>query len=396
MIFENSRDARLMVPRWRSVRATVRAGELSAVVRRQPFGKRKQVPVDELATNHMNHIEAEFDARMQAWRSDPCIATAEEIAAAGVLLGRSQDPEIQRAAFLLAKDETALAATRAMVRRIQGKEPEPAEPGIEDRQRIYRVLAERKRQLRLSPRNGLLLADTARLYLMLGQPRKAIDMMTAAGKVLPGNRYVMRAGTRLFLHLGKADDAYRFALRQVVRGDPWQLAAMLVAADVAKKTNDEFRLARRMLQDESLPNFDLGELAATIGTFEMVKGQNKQARDWFKQSLRAPTENVVAQAEWAHSKDISIDVPSQYLDDPSAHEANAWSAYREQRWSESLAHIDAWHLQEPFDVRPPMQASFLAICVTGEYERGIRIAEEGLAANPNNSSLLNNIAVARA
>jgi hypothetical protein len=114
----------------------------------------------------------------------------------------------------------------------------------------------------------------------------------------------------------------------------------------------------------------------------------------FRSSLSEPTENTVAQVQWASRRDSSIEVPSEIT--PNAFEALAWEEQFAGRWTSSVDAVRKWHDIEPFSVRPAVMGSFVAVAHLGDGRLGEDFSRRGLIANKGNSPLHNNLAVALA
>jgi hypothetical protein len=139
----------------------------------------------------------------------------------------------------------------------------------------------------------------------------------------PDNRYVLRSLTRFWVHQAEPDLALHFLSKfAATRRDPWLLAAQMAAEDVAHKGPSNWREAKRILSAEQFSDFELTELAAAFGTLELQAGSHKLARKMFRRSLTAPTENSVAQVQWASRRDSMINVSHELT--AKASEALAW------------------------------------------------------------------------
>jgi hypothetical protein len=114
----------------------------------------------------------------------------------------------------------------------------------------------------------------------------------------------------------------------------------------------------------------------------------------FRSSLTKPTENALAQVQWASRRDSAIDVPSEIT--PNAFEALAWKEQLAGRWGATIQAVDRWHDLEPFSVRPAVMGSFVAVAHLGDGAAGEAFSRRGLIANKGNSTLHNNLAVAYA
>ena len=132
-----------------------------------------------------------------------------------------------------------------------------------------------------------------------------------------------------------------------------------------------------------------------MGTVELIHGAAKRARAQFRRSLALPTENSLAQAQWANEKDRKIVIPESAWSTPESHEANAFLMRRSGEWPKALLACAKWLADEPFSVRPAFLGSFIGF----RPEHNLiaeKFASAGLTADPNSAGLLNNRAVVRA
>jgi len=65
-------------------------------------------------------------------------------------------------------------------------------------------------------------------------------------------------------------------------------------------------------------------------------------------------------------------------------------------WQTARGEVTHWQLDEPFSSRPASLGSYLGITLLGDYEFALQCADIGLMAEPEDSTLLNNKAVALA
>ncbi|MQC25924.1 MAG: hypothetical protein DWG76_00535 [Chloroflexi bacterium] len=107
-----------------------------------------------------------------------------------------------------------------------------------------------------------------------------------------------------------------------------------------------------------------------------------------------PTDNTVAQAEWAKSRFPNFAINNDVFEVPRAFEANALREYHVGNWEEALTHITDWHRDEPFSSQPAIMGSYLASIALEDYEFAASIAREGRKANKEDKTLANNLAFA--
>ena len=249
--------------------------------------------------------------------------------------------------------------------------------------------------LRAEPQDPIAWVDLARIYATLGLGSQAARCMSVAVQLAADNRFVLRAATRLWIHLDDPARAHDVVNRvEGIGHDPWLLAAEIATCDAARKPQTLIKVARRMLNDRSRAAMQLSELAAAVATLELGSGSSKKSRQLFRQALESPTENSIAQAAWAAKRDPSICFERRYLDYENAHEARSLSYLGTGDWKAAVQECQSWQQDQPFSSRPSVRGSYISAVVLRDYGESERFAEWGLIANPSNFVLLNNLAFA--
>lgn len=378
---------RKVIPRWRNSRVTAVTGEL-----------------DTSTSKCQPHVlpQTSFVKKLRDWESKPSVGLAGEVVSAALVLRKEQDAR-GAAEFLIQEGSRATATLKRLAQRVLGPDyqsPQAPRPssGHSDRdweeQEVRQHVHNLKTELQESPRNSLRWVDLSRLYAMLGQPHQAKRAMEIALKLSPENRFVLRSATRLFVHLHEPDrghDILRSNAR--TRVDPWLLSAELSAASIAGRVSRHTRSAWRLIEFAGLPPLQITELASALATLHLEGGDTKAARKLFRQSLDDPTENSVAQADWAARRIGGVEVDPQLVRSRRSYEAQAWKSYQAAHWKEAVRSCELWLGDEPFSSRPAQMGSYLAAVALEDFERAEQLAALGLLANPEDEMLLNNLAV---
>jgi hypothetical protein len=137
-------------------------------------------------------------------------------------------------------------------------------------------------------------------------------------------------------------------------------------------------------------------LASAVGTLELHNGKVKLARDLFKAALAAPTENSVAQVEWAqrqqHIPGIDVELERMRVETPRSFEARAWDHLFNLRYEQAFDESFRWFYDQPFSSRPVAFGSFVGGCILEDFNNTETLLRYGLTANPRDAILLNNLA----
>lgn len=246
------------------------------------------------------------------------------------------------------------------------------------------------------PQQALLWSELARSYIVLREDDKARRAMACAVQLACRSTYIRRSAARMHLHLGDPNSALKVVRDHPnFRGDPRMLSADIA---IASRSELPLRFAKQglqMLKDVNFRPSHLSELAAALGTVELESGKHKNSRALFARSLREPSENTLAQIQWATERDDHIVMPNEAWQVARPYEAQALAARLEGDWDAVLTATEMWQQDEPFAMRPAAFGSF-ATFSPEQIERAERLATRALLANPHSVELHNNRAVARA
>lgn len=380
-------EQRRLVPRWRDSKIAATTAEVTAL---PAISEQPTIEVD----------TASVEAAVADWRAAPSLGTAADAVAVGFVLG---SPDLVRAPaeYLVEHESEVSRIGSALARRVLGL-PGPVEvadgaPAHVPRKASHRrAVATLRARLIRTPRDPLAYLDIARRYAALGQNEAAASAMRRALALAPDNRLVLRSASRFFVHNRDPEQAQEILRRSPrTRSDPWLMAAEISAATVTERTSRLIKRGRDLVSRASLPPVHLSELAAALGTVDMIDGNVRNARRLFEQAMTAPTDNSLAQAEWMVPRIGLRDLPP--LDSvPRSYEAAALSALREGDWPRALDASYQWLDDEPFSHKSAVMGSFIAATGPAEFGEAIVIATEGLIANPDVQLLRNNLVFALA
>lgn len=371
-------DTRRIIPRWRDSRTTIASGEL------RPISPVRNVADKALATS-LREKEAE-------WIQERTAVAARELVSAALIAGSS--PEAENAAgFLLERADPTLPHIREAARRIffqedGGKEGQELELG-DAREAIGRL----RLHLHLHPRNPLGWVDLGRLYAREGLPKQAKKSVLAGLSLAPSHRFTLRSMARLLVHLHEEEEADSLLRSHpATLKDPWLASAAIAVATVLGRVPSQVKVGRAMLESRNFSSYDLSELACALGSLEIEAGNVRGAKKLFRQALVEPSDNSIAQVEWAgHKLDTSL-IEASHLKHPFSFEARAAQFYWSGEWEASLEECRQWQEDEGFSGRPAALGTFVAAVLLEDYEICERMARRGLIANPNDAALLNNLA----
>lgn len=377
---------RQVIPRWRLYGDALRLGELRSL---------EEVSAQSLDPSGQGRRS--FEESLAAWRANQGLALASDVFGSALVLDRAEDAR-DVAEYLLASGSAATTSTRRLLEPFLSAEhvdmPHRDLPSVEA---LRKEIAHTRRYLAADPRNSILWVDLARHHATLGNISHAERALRIALGGAGGNRFVLRSAARFFVHIGDPEQAHEI-LRRVdgIQADPWLLSAEIAVASLAKRTSRFAKVGLRSLQTETWAAAQTTELKSALGTLELAAGDKRSAKKLFRTALEDPTENSVAQVEWASRTQLGLDLSPSVFNTPGSFEARARDARAAGKWNESFAEAAAWFADQPFSKDASSFASYIATVPLERYSDGVSILNSALIAMPRDPLLLNNLAFALA
>ncbi len=371
--FLDNKD-RKIVPRWRNFTLAASLGELSS----------------DKIQNEDSVGHPSLEKKIQEWKvyQTPSFA-ADALSSAFVL--NQYDRVIDIANVVLSKANLFHKSLVNIAKIVLSKENEIEYPeeNLSGNQRIALL----RKQLRDDPRDSLSWIDLAREYTIIGKEEKAEKAVDLALNLAPVNRHVIRSASRFFVHAGKPEKAHRIlSTAQSLKVDPWILAAQIAVSSILKKRSRHVKEALSLVDGKKYYPFHTSELTSALATIELEEGSTKKARKLFTRSLAVPTENAVAQAQWASNQILNFNLDERSLDIPRSHEARSLHFYHKENWGQALHESILWLNDQQFSSRPAVHASFLASVILEDYQKANELVLQSLKSNKGDFTLLNNLA----
>jgi tetratricopeptide (TPR) repeat protein len=369
-------EDRDLVPRWRPFLPTARTGELETVGSSQDERVRFREP-----------------SAVEEFRAAPGLFTAGDLLSQATVSG-SKSEVVSEAARLVRGIPDAGPAAQSLADHVLGDLPaiddvaRAAEPFNEQTARAR--AREMRRILRDQPRNAVRWTDLALVHVNLGQLAQARREMDIAARLAPDNRFVLRSAARLYVLLGEPDRGLRLLQTSDAKADPWVQSAEIALSERAGRRSTQIRQAKRAVESGSMPPFHVSELAGEVATTELRYGSTRAARRLMKAALIDPTENTVAQAEWASQHGISNPNPAA-LSLPRSFEARALEASARGKFDLAVEEGIKWQADQPFDAGAGLFVSYASSVLLERYDIGITAARLALQANPHDALLRNNL-----
>ena len=385
------KETRNVVPNWREYNKTAKLGEFgSTSIVARPI---ELFPIDEYVV---------------AWQNSNSIPYAGDLLSAAIMNGHLSNPEVLTAArFIISHQDEATGVLVSTAKSFLATSEEIAAAAqLTVPQKINRIKNQEesiKQEIKLLKHsrdyccyNPIAYCELARCYVILGHLKKAEEAIRTALHLAPNHRYVSRSAARFFLHIHDKDHArYIIARNPALLKDPWLLASEIAINTLMGRTSRNIRKGVDLIASNNYSPFSISELSSAIGSVEMINGNKKKCRSYFKTALQKPNDNSLAQAQFllSQNSDLSFEFGEDQIL-PNAFEAEALSAYISNDFSKSLVTAVDWIEDMPFTRRPVQFAANIAYSFLKDYDTAIDILDLGLKANPNNPALLNNKAYA--
>ena len=216
--------------------------------------------------------------------------------------------------------------------------------------------------------------------------RKALQIAVRS----PDSRYILRISSRFLCTWASRRSPRPFVDLHARAEDPWLMAALLAASTLADRPMPGRNVARRIIESGRFRPVESSDLVSELGTLDLKAGDDRRARKLFKQSLEAPTDNSLAQGEWASDRLTNMDVHVTSFNVPFAAEAVARDAAQRGSWE--IAPLNACFGSTISRVRRRSGRLCVVRCCGRDrvISRAEAMAQIGMRANPTDSTVANN------
>lgn len=379
MIVSPWNNKRRVVPRWRSLRETLRTSELAI----------SKKHIDDPASNL---LLPEYLQKLENWRRSPSLLTASEVMESAVVCGREFEclPAARQLVFSEVSATPAIKKMATLVLRRSGLFADLPDEDIKD---AVLEKGQHRALIRINPTDALAWVDLALRQTIDGYTDHALRSIRVALQLAPNNRHVLRSAARLYLHAGDPSLAYDLIARSpATKFDPWLIAAEISLAELAQRRPKYVKQAIAYLGEGKFLPRHISEAAAAVATLELVEGNRRKARKHFSTSMLDPTGNTLAQAEWASPQfgdQLVSDRQLQHGDEKF--EANAFHHFLQHEYREVVLDCYKWAEIEEYSVRP-YEFGAVAASTNSEFNVAIAFCKVGLKKRPQNTVLLNTYA----
>ena len=379
MIRSGREKERHTIPRWNSIETGQQLGELD--------------PINYREDNH--DFETSVEVLLNEWKNEKTLPLAIEILSESDLTNSSADiSEIIDYVKTKVQNKSGEVPLVKLLLNEQSNQVEILPT------KHSKIVSNIKTRLASNPHNPLLWTDLAREYLILGLPAKCEKALLVARNLSPDNRTVLRAVARFYTHEDDYEKAqYYLAKSQLIRRDPWVLASEIAISNEQNKTSRFIKNGIQLLENNNINPRARSELAAELATMDFSAANSKNGKRKLYVACISPHENAVAQIAWNNEKTYKIpsildEIKKQPVD--CNFEAETGWYIQQKAWNSAIDIAGQWQKYQPFSRTPALIKSEIALNYADKFTEAIQSLEEALLSNPNDISLLNNLAYAYA
>lgn len=375
---------RNVIPRWRDFHNTAGLGELDST---------PQIPRG-VAEGDLTELVAE-------WQRYRTISFAGDLISSAIV-GCNPGVAREAAEFIVTSEGHISPGLKALAERIvHGRSAltleqiEPLRLTTDLARAPSPAISFLRRRLIAYPNDAILWMDLALLYAIRGVNDKAERAVRVAMNLAPSNRFVLRSAARFFIHRNRSDIAHELLLRSpALKVDPWLMSAEIAVAMSARRSPSSVFSGASTLSSGNFAKRELSELSSALGTLELRFGSSRKARKLVRQSLEAPNDNSLAQAEWISRRLSGVDVDMSNMGQqiPRPYEAQTFESFQKKDWASAIGFALQWLKDQPFSTRPAHFAAYIASTIEEKFALAEQISLFGLMGNPQDPGLRVNLA----
>ncbi|SDE21405.1 hypothetical protein SAMN05216464_104379 [Mucilaginibacter pineti] len=395
LIFEEK--DRTVVPNWRDFTRTLKLQELAN-------------------TSPLPPLDISILRPLNDWRSNQNVGIAADLINSAFIAGKTNFPELDEAIKFVLENSPSQSLV-SLANTINGIKRNPFENNDEvlgnniqvnsedfndfsfpEDKRVFKLINKTRFRAHQQLNNPIPWVELARLYSFFGHLKKADKAMTVAAQLAPNNRFVLRSATRLWTNIDENEKALHYLKKSnLTKLDPWLTSAHIATSSLMKRYSPLLKNGQNLISSKNFSNFDITELASSIGTYEFNEGAIKKSREFFGLSIQSPNDNSLAQLEWIAKRDSRFEFNLQkFKDVTNPFEAFALEDKENGNWVASFVNVLKWFFDLPYTVRPVLLGSYIASSFLKNQHLAISLCEAGLKANPNDFSIINNLIYAHA
>ena len=374
---------RRLIPKWRDSKITAKLPEALPIVKK--YGR----VYNFLSGDNQQNIKI----LTEEWRNNKSLGGAANLLSFGHVT-KLHPLLVEPAQYIVDRSQHVPQHLCKFAQVIIGKNVDKISPQliVEQTQQFYHYASLLKQRLLTNPRDAITLVDLARIYSSLGQNNKAKRAIITAVSLYPDHRFILRSASRFFIHNDETERAlYILNQSERTKHDPWLMATHISISTILERPQKLIRKVKTLIKLGNMNPIHMSELCGSLGTVQMIDGNNKEARRNFNKALTLPNDNTVAQAVWmAQYYDLTITTKKDWFLDPISSEARYYQCDLLGDFEAALIAALEWHLDEPFSSYPAIAAVYTA-SILEKYEDAEKYARSALQLHHNDTNLKGNL-----
>jgi len=262
-----------------------------------------------------------------------------------------------------------------------------------DRKQVYLIIHKLRNIVKNNPQDALTWLDLGFYYSILGEMKKAQEVMGIGNALAPKNPFVARIYSRHLIHQDDPEKAmYLLNKTGLTKKEPLIASALIsIGNTFGLRTSTSISQAKKIIEDyKGNPGF-LSELQASVATLEIQNGALRKGRKHLEKAMVHPTENVLAQASWLHHKH-QVNLTS--LTPMVTVEGDVNKAYSDQNYSLCRDKLMELFSFQPYSRASLTDAGYLSLVGLNDPEFIISHSVNRLARKQMSFGELNNLIVA--
>lgn len=262
-------------------------------------------------------------------------------------------------------------------------------------QEVRKIISRLKKIVHQFPNDYMTWSDLGFYYTVLGTTEKAKKCLSIAWGICNGNPYITRSYARFLLHTEQPDQAM-WVLRKTggIGKDPLITSASIAIGNAFNIRGADLTKANKLLSSYNGIRAFSSELAAALGTIEVLNGRTKKARELFTHAMQEPSENSLSQYKWLRHK-YDFDMNGQLVDDAVTVEGNVNELYVKGQFSECRDKLLELFSFQPISDAPISDAGYMSLVGLNDPDFVIKLSEGRVPYTHMSFGELNNLVVAK-
>lgn len=374
-------DNRQLIPRWHTSRKSMRL----------------QFPViKNLEEFKIKEPDSYLEEYRDRWKQSRLIYNATELNSALFVRGMVDDPDYKDTLRFLLVNESDIPKGVSNFILPELKQVDKENYYSTDRNAVSVIIRKLKNILGLFPSDAMTWIDLAFYYSILGEYVKAGKAMEVGRSISGENSFVLNSYARYLVHMDEPDKAVWYLNRSKnIKGNPLTMSASLSISTSFNISGVSVSRGRKLLDSFAGNSFFKSDLAACIGTLELMNGNTKGAKKMFRIASISPSENTISQYNWLYHKHgfrLGNEFENWSITSPESEVNNFYVGKEYKKCRSKLIEL---HQFQPFSDNALTDAGYISMVGLDDYDFVIEMSENRVPRPQMSFKELNNLVVAK-